>query len=126
MIPRQTLAAESAAHFKSIIDQYRPALEEFESVYRDLHSHPELGCLESRTALIASSHLKSLQFTVHEGIGGHGVAGVLENGPGPTILLRGDMDALPILERTGLAYASKVVMKDTTGVEKPVMHALRP
>ena len=63
-------------------------------------------------------------YDIHASIGGHGAAGVLKNGPGPTVLLRADIDALPVLEQTGLLYASKVTMKDVAdGVEKPVMQA---
>lgn len=70
------------------------------------------------------NHLKSLNaYEVHSSIGGHGVAAVLTNGPGKTLLLRADIDALPVEERTNLPYASKARMKDTNGVEKPVMHA---
>ena len=84
----------------SIIDKYRPNLAPFEDVYRDIHQNPELSDLEVRTANIAASHLKGLDgFLVHRGVGGHGVVGVLDNGPGSVILLRADMDALPLLEK---------------------------
>ncbi|POH57172.1 amidohydrolase [Arthrobacter glacialis] len=85
-----------------------------EELYRDLHAHPELSFEEMRTAAIAAAELRAAGFEVIEGIGITGVAGVLRNGDGPTVLLRADMDALPVLEDTGLAYASTV-----TGV----MHA---
>jgi amidohydrolase len=108
---------------RAIIDRYRPDLQPFEMVYKDIHRHPELGTQESRTASIAAEHLKALGFTVHEKIGGHGVVGVFHNGQGLVLLLRADMDALPILEQTGLPYASKVMAKDPSGVLRPVMHA---
>lgn len=107
----------------TIVEKYRPDLQPFESVYRRLHSSPELSGQEEQTAATAAAHLTSLGFEVHTGIGGHGVAGVLRNGAGPTVLLRADMDALPVLEKTGLHYASTKRMPDWDGVEKPVMHA---
>ena len=76
-------------------------------VYRDLHAHPELSFAEHRTAGIAAGWLKDLGYEVIEGIGTTGVAGVLRNGDGPAVLLRADMDALPVREATGLAYASQ-------------------
>jgi amidohydrolase len=79
-----------------------------DELYRDLHSHPELSFEETRTAAIAAAELRAAGFDVIEGIGITGVAGVLRNGDGPTVLLRADMDALPVLEDTGLPYASAV------------------
>ncbi|WP_197061912.1 amidohydrolase [Sinomonas humi] len=93
-----------------------------ESLYKDLHAHPELSHQESRTAGIVAERLKEDGFTVHGGIGGTGVVGILENGQGPTVLLRADMDALPIAEATGLDYASTAVGMDAAGREVPVMH----
>ena len=108
----------------SIVTKYRPALEPFEQAYRQFHKDPELSKQEAKTAAQVSAHLKALgRFAVHEGIGGHGVVGVLRNGPGPTILLRADMDALPHKEMTGLDYASTKVAVDPQGKETPVMHA---
>lgn len=108
----------------SIINKYRPDLEPFEHVYRDIHQNPELSRQEVRTANIAATHLEALDgFQVHRGIGGHGVVGVLKNGPGATVLLRADMDALPHLENTDLEYASTKIVKDLQGKETPVMHA---
>ncbi|GAA4415118.1 M20 family metallopeptidase [Actinokineospora soli] len=75
-------------------------------LYRDLHRHPELAFAETRTAGIAARELRAAGFEVAEGVGGTGVVGVLRNGDGPTVLLRADMDALPMAERTGLEYAS--------------------
>lgn len=89
-------------------------------LYRDLHQHPELGFAETRTAAIAARELRAAGFEVTEGVGGTGVVGVLRNGTGdgPTALLRADMDGLPVEEKTGLPYASKVVADG-----KPVAHA---
>lgn len=78
------------------------------SVYRDLHRHPELSSQEHRTAGIVAAWLRDLGLEVIEGVGGTGVVGVLRNGPGPTVALRADMDALPVAEETGLPYSSTV------------------
>lgn len=107
----------------SIIEENRPRIGHFEEIYKDLHQHPELSSRESRTASIVAKHLRSLHFKTYENVGGHGVVGVFPNGPGRTILLRADMDALPILEETNLPYASHERMTDTDGQDKPVMHA---
>lgn len=93
------------------------------AVYRDLHQHPELSFQEHRTAGIVAEALSALGLTVTTGIGRTGVVGVLENGAGPTVLLRADMDGLPVLEATGLPYASTARGIDPDGHEVPVMHA---
>jgi hippurate hydrolase len=94
-----------------------------EECYRDLHRHPELSHQETRTAGLVADRLTGYGYRVHDKIGGTGVVGVLENGPGPTVLLRADMDALPVREATGLDYASTVRGVDAEGHEVPVMHA---
>ncbi|KAF2265799.1 metal-dependent amidase/aminoacylase/carboxypeptidase [Lojkania enalia] len=107
----------------SIVEKYLPVLGPFEDRYRDIHQHPELGRLEKRTSEIAAYHLRQFGYNTLTNIGGYGVVGILENGVGPTVLLRADMDALPIREQTGLHYASTVEAIDTDGERKPVMHA---
>jgi amidohydrolase len=94
-----------------------------EDLYRDIHQHPELSHQESRTAALVVDRLRDAGFEVHEALGGTGVVGVLRNGDGPAVLLRADMDALPVREATGLAYASEVTSTDGDGNEVPVMHA---
>jgi amidohydrolase len=96
---------------------------DLEVLYKDLHAHPELPFAEHRTAGIAAQRLDAAGFTVTTGIGGTGVAGVLRNGDGPAVLLRADMDALPLREETGLDYASDVVVTDAHGERTHVMHA---
>ncbi|WP_417215560.1 amidohydrolase [Arthrobacter sp.] len=96
---------------------------DLEATYRDLHAHPELSFQEHRTAGIVAGHLRRLGLVVHEGIGGTGVVGVLANGAGPTVLLRADMDGLPVREETGLPYASTARGTDPDGKDVPVMHA---
>jgi amidohydrolase len=98
-------------------------LPDLESVYKDIHSHPELSMQEKRTANIAAQHLGSAGYDVTTGVGKTGVVGVLKNGGGPTILLRADMDALPVQEATSLPYASNATATDLEGKTVPVMHA---
>ena len=98
-------------------------LEDLAALYRDLHAHPELAFAERRTASIVAERLHGLGYQVTAGVGGTGVVGVLENGDGPTVLLRADMDALPVLEQTGLPYASTRRVRDAAGADVPVMHA---
>jgi amidohydrolase len=94
-----------------------------EELYRDLHAHPELSHQERRTASRVAARLQETGCEVHDGVGGTGVVGVLRNGDGPTVLLRADMDALPVREATGLPYASTVTAIDADGAEVSVMHA---
>jgi amidohydrolase len=93
------------------------------TLYRDLHAHPELSLQEKATAAKLARLVKPLGFTVTEGVGGHGVVAVMKNGPGPVLLIRADMDALPVTEKTGLPFASKVRATTRDGVESGVMHA---
>src|SRR5438067_7554221 len=97
-------------------------LPELEAVYKDIHAHPELSMQETRTAGIAANHLKALGFDVTTGVGKTGVVGILRNGDGPTVMLRADMDALPIREATDLPYASDITVNQN-GKSVPVMHA---
>ncbi|MFL6165757.1 MAG: amidohydrolase [Ornithinibacter sp.] len=94
-----------------------------EDLYRDLHAHPELSFQEHRTAGIVAEWLRTLGFEVQEGIGGTGVVGILTRSEQPVVLLRADMDALPVQEATGLPYASSARALDPDGHEVPVMHA---
>lgn len=96
---------------------------ELAELYRDLHRHPEPAFQEVRTAGVAADRLRFAGFEVATGIGGTGVVGVLRNGDGPTVLLRADLDALPLIERTGLPYASTDTAVDANGATVPVMHA---
>ena len=81
-------------------------MADLEELYRDLHAHPELSMQEDRTAARAAERLDTAGFEVTPGVGGTGVVGLLANGDGPTVMLRADMDALPVQEATGLSYAS--------------------
>ena len=92
-------------------------------LYRHLHAHPELSFHEQRTAQRVSRELEALGFDVTTGIGGHGFAAVMRNGEGPTLMLRTDLDALPVREQTGKPYASTVTTTDEHGNTVSVMHA---
>jgi amidohydrolase len=102
------------------LDGIMPSLED---LYRDIHAHPELSLQEHRTAGRAAEHLGAAGYEVTTGVGGTGVVGLLANGDGPTVMLRADMDALPVKEATGLPYASTVTATDPSGAEVAVMHA---
>jgi amidohydrolase len=108
--------APSSAQIDSVYPQV-------ESLYEDLHRNPELSLHEVKTAAKMAEQLQRLGFDVTTGVGGNGVVGVLKNGAGPTVMIRAELDALPVPEKTGLVYASHVTSKDDRGVEVPVMHA---
>jgi hippurate hydrolase len=108
---------------KEVLAPLKDLVPTLEAAYKDIHSHPELSMQEHRTAGIAATHLKNNGYEVTSGVGGTGVVGLLRNGDGPTILLRADMDALPIREATGLPYASTVTGKNADGETVPVAHS---
>lgn len=110
---------------KTILEKHRPDLTPYEELYKNLHQNPGLSLQEHLASTTAATHLRSLpSFNVRTSIGGTGLIGILSNGPGPTVLLRADTDALPVKELTGLPYASTKTEVDVEdGVEKPVMHA---
>src|SRR5690349_19139691 len=97
-------------------------LPDLEALYKDIHAHPELSMQETTTAGLAAERLRAAGYEVTAGVGKTGVVGLLRNGDGPTVMLRADMDALPIEEATGLPYASKVKAKDRDGMTVPVGH----
>lgn len=98
-------------------------IQELKKLYEELHAAPELSYQEEKTSQRLAAELRKLGLEVTEKVGGWGVVGVLKNGPGRTVLVRTDMDALPVRELTGLPYASRVRVKDESGAEIPVMHA---
>jgi len=110
----------STAQNMSDINKDMPSLVK---TYKYLHENPELSFKEVKTASFLAKKMKSYGFTVTEHVGGTGVVAILKNGKGPKILVRTDTDALPILEKTGVDYASKVKQIDIEGIERPVMHA---
>jgi amidohydrolase len=97
--------------------------DSLEALYKDLHTNPELSFQEKRSPAILAKELRALGFEVTEGVGKTGVVGVFKNGDGPVVLVRADMDALPVVEKTGLPYASKVRVRDKNDLEVGVMHA---
>src|SRR5258705_7520287 len=97
-------------------------LPDIEALYKDLHAHPELSMQETRTAGLAADRLRAAGYEVTTSVGKTGVVGLLRNGEGPTVMLRADMDALPVEEATRLAYASKISPKDRDGKTVPVGH----
>ncbi|CAM5651281.1 amidohydrolase [Streptomyces tanashiensis] len=113
----------TAAPLTRLLASLPDRLPGLRAVYEDLHAHPELSFQEFRTAGIVADRLRQQGWDVTEGVGGTGVVGVLANGEGPVVLLRADMDGLPVQERTGLPYASRATAVDGDGDEVPVMHA---
>lgn len=102
-----------------VIAEY-PALE---AIYKQLHANPELSFMETKTAALVAKELRALGAEVTEKVGNTGVVGVLKNGAGPSVLIRADMDGLPVKEATGMPWASKAVVKDLAGRDQPAMHA---
>lgn len=98
-------------------------LPSLEALYTDLHAHPELSMQETRTAQLAAQRLRAAGYAVTAPVGKTGVVGLLANGKGPVVMLRADMDALPVEEATGAPYASHVRVRGAGGEETPVMHA---
>lgn len=121
------LAASGAAHSAPLppafTDQLNASYPALESFYQDLHRTPELAFNEHQTAAKLAARAKALGFDVTTGVGGTGVVAILRNGPGPTVMLRTETDALPVLEKTGLAFSSAVTTKNAAGDTIPVMHA---
>lgn len=107
----------------SVFDELEARAPEWGNLYRDLHEHPELAFQEVRTAGIVAERLERCGWKVTTGVGRTGVVGVLSSGDGPIVMLRADMDALPVKERTNLPFASTAVATDGNGETVPVMHA---
>ena len=101
----------------------QPEQQSLDALYKHLHANPELSYHEKETAARLAAELTKAGFTVATGIGGHGIVGVMKNGAGKTVLVRTDLDALPVTEKTNLPYASKIRAKDEQGNDVGVMHA---
>ena len=114
------VAGSAAPPALSGLDAAYPALD---ALYRDLHQNPELSNHEEQTAAKLALRLRALGFAVTERVGGFGIVAVLKNGAGPVVMVRTDLDALPVREQTGLPYASTVTTRDDRGESVPVMHA---
>ena len=116
-------ALSSPAHADEMRDEVTAGMPQLMELYRDLHAHPELSFEEVKTAAKLAKRMRALGFDVTEGVGKTGIVAVMRNGEGPTVMLRADMDGLPVTEQTGLSYASKEVAVPASGVETGVMHA---
>ena len=106
-------AVSARARIAPIIDKAYPHLD---AIYKDLHAHPELGFQEVRTSALLAAEMRKLGFTVTTGVGKTGIVAILKNGEGPTVLVRTEMDALPMEEKTGLPYASRVQQRSNGGL----------
>jgi amidohydrolase len=120
LVVAATWCPTASAEPQSWLDKNLASLVE---LYQQLHQAPELSLQEVKTAARLAAELRAVGVEVTTGVGGNGVVGVLKNGPGPTLMLRTDLDALPVVEETGLPYASKVRTRDARGATVGVMHA---
>ena len=118
-----TLTAVTYAQAPSRSDEVEAIYSDARALYLDLHQNPELSSHETQTAAKLAGRLRDLGYAVTEQVGGTGVVALLKNGAGPTVMLRTELDALPVEEKTGLPYASKVRAKDDSGRDVGVMHA---
>ena len=114
----RSVPADKAA-IEAQLNTFYPHLD---ALYKDIHAHPELGFQETETAKKLAAEMRALGFTVTEHIAGTGIVAIYKNGPGPTVLVRTEMDALPMEEKTGLSYASHVIAT-WNGKQTPVDHA---
>src|SRR5579863_3851128 len=115
--------AQAPATQRSLSKEVDAVYSEAHALYIDIHQNPELYSHETQTAAKLAGRLRGLGYDVTEHVGGTGIVAILKNGAGPTVMLRTELDALPVEEKTGLAYASKVHAKDDAGRDVPVMHA---
>src|SRR3954452_12201374 len=123
LLATAALLASAAAPAASLSDSIHADMPQLMTLYRDIHANPELSMQEVRTPALLAPKMRALGFQVTEHVGKTGLVAVMRNGPGPVLLIRADMDALPVVEQTGLPFASKVRGKTLDGVEADVMHA---
>src|SRR5919201_4855663 len=125
------LAIPASAQRPPIANIAESELPSLLAIYKDIHSHPELSTQEERTSALVAKEFRATGCEVTENFGSYdkpnlkcyGIVGVMKNGDGPIVLVRTDLDALPVQEQTGVPYASKVRAKNNEGTEVPVMHA---
>ena len=117
------MATKSSKPADVVLGPLNGLLPSLEKLYKDIHEHPELSMQETRTADLAAERLRAAGYDVTTGVGKTGIVGLLRNGDGPEVMLRADMDALPIKEDTGLPYASTATATDSEGKSVPVAHA---
>ena len=118
-----TLISISFSSKKNFYIYIEIELHYLKRLYMDIHQNPEISLMEKETSIKLAGELRKIGFDVYENFGGYGVVGVLKNGEGPTILYRTDMDALPMEEKTGLPYASKIITKNVDGNDVGTMHS---
>lgn len=123
LMPTYVFSQKDARLIKKVSDIVDKKYTYLDNLYKYLHRNPEISFQEKNTSKRVAQELKKLGFDVTENFGGYGVVGILKNGNGPTVMVRADMDALPVKELTGLPYASTKTTKDDAGKEVPVMHA---
>src|SRR5271165_6846655 len=123
IVARTAWAQTAPTNSSSLTAEVNSVYPQVQTLYVELHQHPELSSHEVNTAAKLASQLRALGYDVTEHVGGTGVVGILHNGAGPTVMLRTELDALPVEEKTGLPYASTVHTKDDAGHDVPVMHA---
>jgi len=123
LLAAAALLSAAPAAADPLADQVKAELPSLMAIYRDLHANPELSMQETRSAAILAAEARKAGFEVTTGVGKTGVVAVMRNGPGPVLLLRADMDALPVIEQTGLPFASTKRGTSLAGVESGIMHA---
>jgi hippurate hydrolase len=123
LLTASAITLGTAANAASLSDAIRGDMPQLLALYRDVHAHPELSMQEVRTPALLAPEMRKLGFDVTEHVGKTGIVAVMKNGPGPVLLIRADMDALPVKEQTGLPFASTVMGKLPDGTPTPVMHA---
>jgi len=122
LLPGMAAAADIAGTRAAIGRSLDAQYSHLDALYKDIHTHPELSFQETRTAARLAAELKARGYEVTEGVGKTGIVALYRNGPGPTVMVRTELDALPLEEKTGLPYASKA-RQTLRGIETPVMHA---
>src|SRR4051795_1729781 len=123
LLATAAMTLTSPATAATLSESIRADMPQLMALYRDIHANPELSMQEVRTPAKVAPEMRKLGFDVTEHVGKTGVVAVMKNGPGPVLLLRADMDALPVREQTGLSFASNVMGRLPDGTETPVMHA---
>jgi amidohydrolase len=123
LLAAAAMTVTSPARSATLTDAIRADMPQLLALYQDIHANPELSMQEVRTPAKLAPEMRKLGFDVTEHVGKTGVVAVMKNGPGPVLLLRADMDALPVREQTGLPFASNVMGRLPDGTETPVMHA---
>jgi amidohydrolase len=123
LLASPAFAQSAKPHLAAVDERIAVETPDLLNLYLDLHANPELSLQEVKSAARMAAELKAVGFEVTEKFGGHGVVGIFKNGPGPTILVRADMDALPVTEQSGVPYASKIRVRDRFNNDTGVMHA---